>query len=291
MRLGVCSASLPDHDPHSAVPVVRQAGYAGIEWRIASNPFDEDRDPDFFDNNRCTVAPLLPRIESIAQVCRQAGLEIIGLSPYIESGDVAAVDAAMRLATAIDVGWIRLRAPWRQEGALVAQLARATDFLSSVEQLAREYGVRGLIELHQRSICPSATTAHRLVSHFDPRHVGVIYDVGNLIIEGYEDHMMAMQLLGDYLGHVHLKNAAYVRPEGGGVWRPRWTALDDGILNIPELLRALESVGYDKWLSIEDFSTARPPAETLRFDAALMQKFLQNRSSEPDPLSLERVIG
>lgn len=291
MKLSVCSASLPDHDPESAVMVVRQAGYAGIEWRVASNAFDLNREPHFFDNNRCTVPPVLARLESIADLCREADLEIIGLSPYVDAGDVAAVDAAMSLANAIGVGWIRLRAPWREDGALPSQFAQASEFLSSVEELARRHGVRGLIELHQRSICPSATAAYRLISSFDPRHVGVIYDVGNLIVEGYEDHMMAAQLLGDYLGHVHLKNAAYVRPKHGGVWRPRWTALDDGVLNIPELLRALDSVGYDQWLSIEDFSTARPPAETLRFDATLMQRFLQDRPAAPDLRSMQRVSG
>jgi hypothetical protein len=43
--------------------------------------------------------------------------------------------------------------------------------------------------------------------------------------EGFEDRRIGAELLGPYLAHVHLKNAAFERPEEGGVWKSRWALL------------------------------------------------------------------
>ncbi len=98
------------------------------------------------------------------------------------------------------------------------------------------------------TLCPSASLAHRLVSYFDPETIGVIYDPGNMVHEGFEDYRIGLELLGPYLAHVHLKNAAFSWPEGdGGVWTPRWAPLEDGVVNLPQLFNALHAVDYAGW--------------------------------------------
>ncbi|MBT2233649.1 sugar phosphate isomerase/epimerase [Nonomuraea sp. NEAU-A123] len=180
MRLGVCSACLPELTPHQAAEAAAAAGYAGIEWRVSTEAGSQGP-AHFLRNNRCTLRPL-----------------------------------------------------------------------------------------RQRTICPSAALAKQVVGHLPPHLVGVIYDPGNTVVEGSEDPRLALQILGEHLAHVHLKNAAYERAEGGGPWRPRWTTMDDGVLDVPAILRLLESAGYRGWVSVEDFSTDRPPREALAFNAAYL---------------------
>ncbi|MBS1251453.1 MAG: Inosose dehydratase [Anaerolineales bacterium] len=162
------------------------------------------------------------------------------------------------------------------DGASYAQrFAAAKEFLTEVEALAHDYGVKALIETHHRTICPSASLAYRLVSHFDPETIGVIYDPGNMVHEGFEDYRIGLELLGPYLAHVHLKNAAFSRPEGdGGVWTPHWAPLEDGVVDFPQLFDALHEVDYAGWLVVEDFSAARPSREALRHNLAFIQQFL-----------------
>ncbi|MEZ4633203.1 MAG: hypothetical protein R2880_21235 [Deinococcales bacterium] len=62
-----------------------------------------------------------------------------------------------------------------------------------------------MIEIHHRTIVPSASAVYRLVSHFDPQHIAVIYDPGNMAYEGFEDYRMGLELWEPYLAHVHLK--------------------------------------------------------------------------------------
>jgi sugar phosphate isomerase/epimerase len=81
---------------------------------------------------------------------------------------------------------------------------------------------------------------------------------------------------------VHLKNAAYYPPAeaeagdagAGRVWRARWSPLEDGVVDFPALFAALAEVGYNNWLSFEDFSGARPSRAALRHNLAFIKGLL-----------------
>ncbi len=79
------------------------------------------------------------------------------------------------------------------------------EYLNEAEQLCKQYKVKGVLETHHVTIAPSASSAYRLVSSFDPDHIGVLFDPGNMVNEGYENHRMGLELLGPYLAHVHAK--------------------------------------------------------------------------------------
>ncbi|WP_139202042.1 sugar phosphate isomerase/epimerase, partial [Curtobacterium sp. MCBA15_016] len=105
-------------------------------------------------------------------------------------------------------------------------------------------GVKALVELHHMTITPSASAALRLVDGLDPEHIGVIHDLGNLVIEGHEDHLAAFELLGPYLAHAHVKNARWVdtgdtRADGSTVWQNEWAPLRTGQASVSEYLDAL----------------------------------------------------
>lgn len=97
------------------------------------------------------------------------------------------------------------------------------ELVASGAEYGRTRGVAIAVELHHHTIIPSVGLALPLVRRFPPGEVGVIYDVGNLVHEGYENHRIALELLGPYLRHVHLKNVqAFGSPDGH--WGYRWGA-------------------------------------------------------------------
>jgi sugar phosphate isomerase/epimerase len=133
-----------------------------------------------------------------------------------------------------------------------------------------------LVELHHGTITPSASAARRLVEGLDPAHIGVIHDLGNLVIEGQEDAVSAFQLLGEYLAHVHVKNASWrptgeVGPDGDVGWAHGWDTLRGGQASLGRYFAALAEVGYDGWVTLEDFSTLLPLAERLADGLALLR--------------------
>lgn len=268
MRLGVYSISLPESTLTQAVTAIRSAGCSGVEWRVST---DADRGIAG-DQHACTIPATAEAAAHAAKLCADAGLDMLGLGTYLDTGDVAGVEHCMTVAAAAQAPWVRLRSPWRGANTYREALAWARDFFTQVAELSERHDVRALVELHQRTITPSASLAERLVTGFDPARIGVIYDAGNLIIEGYEDHRTALEVLGEYVAHVHLKNVAFDRPPGGGVWAPRWAPMDDGVLDVPRFLEVLDDAGYQAWVSIEEFSTDRAPKQALSFNAEYLRR-------------------
>ncbi|MCB0071945.1 MAG: sugar phosphate isomerase/epimerase [Caldilineaceae bacterium] len=273
MRFGVFTVMLPDMTPEVAAAALAAAGYDGVEWRVTRVP-DAVRaeTPSFWRNNLCTLAPTLENADLARTLADEAGLVIPNLGTYIDVGDVAAVEGAMTFAKAAGAPSIRVGvARTNQDGPFSALFDQSMAFLEAVQPLAQQYGVKALIEMHHGTITASATAAYRLVERFDPAHIGVIHDCGNMVHEGHEDYLRGFELLGPYLGHVHVKNVAYSRPEGGGIWRGHWAPLRDGVVDFPALFAALRAVGYDDWIVVEDFSQAYDSVTALRENLAFLR--------------------
>ena len=276
MRVGVFTVGLPNFTPEEGAREIADAGYEGVEWRVThvAEQYRKE-EPSFWRNNLCTLEPTAEGAERVRIIAEREALQTVGLGTYIEVGDLKATEEAMRFAKRAGAPRIRVGVGKTGEASYADLLAASTEFLADVEALAREYGVKALVEIHHGTICPSAALAYRLVSRFDPAAVGVIYDPGNMVREGFEDYRIGTEMLGPYLAHVHLKNAAFDRPEGGGTWRARWAPLEDGVVDFDALFEALSRVGYDGWLVVEDFSRTRPDREVLRHNLCFVRSIAE----------------
>jgi sugar phosphate isomerase/epimerase len=79
----------------------------------------------------------------------------------------------------------------------------------------------------------------------------VILDPANLVIEGGMDLRMGLDMLGERVDFVHVKNIRWERTPAGR-WRWRFDELTDGQCDWAEAIAALRSRGYDGWLSLEN---------------------------------------
>jgi sugar phosphate isomerase/epimerase len=272
MKFAVFTVMLPDLSPEEAVKALARAGYDGVEWRVTTiDPQRRNEVPSFWGNNFCTLEPTLENAKRVRHLAQDSGLELTNLGTYLGPGDLEAVKRAMRFAERAGAPSLRVNAA-SYTGDYAGDFARSLEFYREVEELAKRYKVRALVETHQGLITPSASLAQRFVSHFDPAYVGVIYDPGNMVLEGFESHLMGLQLLGPYLAHVHLKNATYTR--SNGLWQPRWMPLEDGVVDFKKVLQSLIEVGYDGWLVMEDFSSARSSLEALTHNLSFIKNLL-----------------
>jgi sugar phosphate isomerase/epimerase len=143
-----------------------------------------------------------------------------------------------------------------------------------VEALARIYGVRAVVETHPRTIVPSASAVASFLEPFDPQWTGALWDPGNMVKEGFEDYRLGLEVLGPYLAHVQLKNAVWrpagQRADGSQTWSFEWAPMSAGLVDMPAVFEALRAVGYDGWVSCEDFSTEQPVKERLRDNLAYL---------------------
>ncbi len=273
MKLGVFTVMLPDLTPEEGVQEIQAAGYDGVEWRVTRVPVERQGEaPSFWGNNLCTLEPTQAEARRAHDLADSAGLEIPNLGTYIGLGELDKVKAALAFAEAARSPHFRVGFG-NFEGLYAEQFGAAQSFLEDVINLTTGSGVKPLVEIHHETLTPSASLAQRLLSRFSPDEIGVIYDAGNMVFEGFEDYRLGLELLGPYLAHVHLKNASFVNG-GHGVWRAEWSPLEEGVVNFPKLLDAFKGVGYDGWLVVEDFSAARPSREALRYNLKFVKTLL-----------------
>ncbi|MDQ4044346.1 MAG: sugar phosphate isomerase/epimerase, partial [Chloroflexota bacterium] len=262
MKYAIFTVSTPQYSPQVAVKRVKDAGYDGIEWRVKDDP--PSNTPSFWTGNLATLP--LSDLEENAPTWRQmtedAGLKVPAIATYVKCDELDRVELAMRGAEALGVPMLRIQVPSYGGSEPFTPLWKTTrEQYAAVAGLAARHGVKVLLELHHRTIVPSASAARRFLDGLDPAYVGAIYDAGNMVIEGWEHPRMALEVLGPYLAHVHLKNARWTPVEtlsdGTVRWGHEFCPFDEGIADLREVMRALRQVGYDGWVTFEDFSTDR----------------------------------
>jgi sugar phosphate isomerase/epimerase len=279
MKFAVFTASTPDWSPQRAATVLAGQGWDGVEWRVTDQ--EDAPEPGFWKGNRATwpLTGLEHSLPAIAEVTRSAGLEFSAIGGYVRSHDRPNVERMLAATAELGARRVRVTMPGSAEGRYRELFAATRADLEWAAGRAARHGVAVLVELHHRTIVPSASAAIRLVDGLDPAHVGVIHDVGNLVIEGYEDYPAAFDLLGPYLAHVHVKNVAR-RPvgraaDGTVTWAEQWVPLRDGQADLAAYFRALRAHGYDGWVTCEDFSTAVPLADRTRDNLAYLRSLWQ----------------
>ncbi len=277
MKYAIFSVSIPEYEPREAVRQVKASGYDGIEWRVI------DQDPahaggSFWSANKATV-PLTgfeEQAPEVRKMTEDAGLEMPSLGTYMTCDDLEAADGAMRGARVLGVSQLRIRVPnYNGTDPFTPIWDKAKAEYRDIVDLAAKHDVKALLELHHRSIVPSASAAKLFLDGLDPDHVGVIHDAGNLVYEGYESHRLSLEQLGPYLAHVHVKNARWV-PVGQAEdstmeWKCEWAPVHQGVIDMRQLFGALHAIGYDGWVGLEDFSSERSTEDKLRENLAYLK--------------------
>lgn len=275
MRFSVFTASTPEWEPAQAASILASQGWDGIEWRVTDQ--EDAPTPGFWAGNRATwpLTGLEASVPQIAEITRAAGLEISGIGGYVRSADRPNVARLLAATGALGAGRVRVTMPRIGSGDYRELFDTTRRDLEWATGEAARHGVTALVELHHGTIVASASAAFRLIDGLDPACVGVIHDIGNLMIEGQEDPLAGFQMLGPYLAHVHVKNVAW-RPtgraaDGSTTWTAEWATLRDGQADIEGYFKALDSYGYDGWVTVEDFSTELPLEERTRDNLAYLR--------------------
>jgi inosose dehydratase len=102
--------------------------------------------------------------------------------------------------------------------------------------------------------------------------VQLCWDVGHALYGGV-DPIDVVGRFPERIAYIHLKDlnggvlAELQRLQLGfeeGIRRRVFTELGTGVLDVPRLLAALQDIGYDGWLMVEQDSTWLTPADSAR---------------------------
>lgn len=272
MKYSATSVMLPQLTMEEQAELLQRLGFDGIEWRVRRVP-ESQRGKGFSEwsehKNDLTPENFAANAAKMKQVASDHGLAIVGIASNAPATDLAQVKLLAEGAAAGGIPFVRIGCPRGFDGSVNYNTLydEAVDAYGKALDAIAPFGVKAALEIHGGTLHPSASLAHRIVSNWPPERVLVIYDPNNIIRDGYETIEIALDLLGPYLGHVHVgghKPVSAGHDEAGtGHWQWQGAPLAEGLYDYPRLLSKLKAVNYTGFISIEDFR-AVPVEEKLR---------------------------
>lgn len=282
MKFSIYSVMTPDFTPETLLTYLKDTRYSAVEWRFSETTADfKTEEPSFWRNNLCSIPPSISdeEINVLKGKAKDSGIQMLGVLPYLTTGDLDSTEHALQTAQKLGASTLRVGIPIYDRSQHYNDLFKhAVGYLSEVEQMCKQYKVKGVVETHHHTIAPSASLAYRLVSSFNSDYIGVLYDPGNMVHEGYENYRMGLELLGGYLTHVHVKNASWQRKQtnadGTVHWTVNWSPIEKGAVNWKQVLLDLKAVGYDGYIGMEDFSASMSTVEAINHNIEIVQQYL-----------------
>jgi sugar phosphate isomerase/epimerase len=264
MKISATSVMLPHLDLQQTCELLSDLGFDGVELRVRRLPPERANEkPSPWGRHITDLLPdnILERADEVKSVVKEHGLRIAGFASACNASDL---DHAKLLAEGAQAaGSPAIRLGCRGYNGTVNYYEiydEAVENYGKALEITRPYGVKVLVEMH-------GGTIHRIVSNFDAKDIGVIYDPQNMVKDGFETIQLAMELLGDYLAHLHVggHRPSPGEPDENGVVKWSWSGcpMSEGLYDFGKMVESLRKVGYTGFISVEDFRGDCSPEERL----------------------------
>ena len=267
MKLAGHTMGTPEYTLFEAVDLLADMGLEGIEVIVQT------------DGYPCGI-PLEAgeeEIDALAEKARQRGIEISGLTPYLNlfnstneqerEEECRRLRQVIRMAERLGTKNIRIYGGHLVEGEQDENGEKRRQLIRSMRECgdyARDHGdIRLNLENHFGTMTSTARETAGIVKEIAHPNVGVLYDQANIAFFPAEEYEEAIALQKDYIYYVHCKDLVYREDGPKKAVFSQVTHVDpsertvhsripgQGILNWPAILAKLREIGYDGWISLE----------------------------------------
>jgi inosose dehydratase len=235
-----------------AIRDIAAAGYAGTEM---------------FDGN---VAAYADRPDELRELLGRSGVELVSVYTganfiYADAlpDELHRVERAAELAATFGARRLVVGGGARRAaGTQPEDYDRLASALNTVSGIAERNGLSVGYHPHLTTIVESPDELDRLMSRTE---VGFCPDTAHLAAGG-GDPAALIRRYRDRITHVHLKD---LRPDP-----MEFLPVGAGVLDFPDILRAIRESGYDSWLIVELDAYAGDPSEAAATSKAYLDKLL-----------------
>ncbi len=250
MKIGLQTVCAADLELDEVVALAESKGLDGLE--LATGYLGKFRGEPDGPEWHVDTQNLLASAEKAAMLARNAGVEILSLATRCAAEDKATLESLCRAAQSIGCPHVRV-GPGRYDPEIKfwGSMQRSKRALAEAIDIARRYDVKPVVELHDHTMADGVLACYELIHEFKAPDVGIIFDAGNARVHGYQPWPEALDILLEFVTHVHAKDVEWVREDGK--WTSRFAGPGEGLVEWPELIGLLHERGFDGYLVIEDY--------------------------------------
>jgi len=203
------------------------------------------------DTAYVTPATAEAELPKFVEQVRAAGVEPISIASDLSESTFSACAEA-------GVPMIRIMAPLGPDG-YTASVQRIRQELENAATLVKQYGVRVGVQPHHGKFVTSSLGVLQLLQGL-PEAFKVVWDAAHDALAG-DDPAVTLELVKDRLGIVNLKNAKYVKADGG--WKTWFGQASEGLSDWRAVFRQLEAQSYTGPICLTgQYSDPSVPVET-----------------------------
>jgi len=126
---------------------------------------------------------------------------------------------------------------------------RSVEEIKKVIPYAEKLNIKIAVENVWNNFLLSPMEAANYVDQFKSQYVRFYFDCGNILVYGWPEQWI--KILGDRIVKVHIKEYSRKIADKQGKWAGFNVKLQEGDVNWPVVMKALEDIGYKGWTTIE----------------------------------------
>ncbi|MDP6777234.1 MAG: sugar phosphate isomerase/epimerase [Candidatus Latescibacteria bacterium] len=246
MKIGFTTLGTPDWDLDTICERGREFGFDGVDFRGIGEQIDITLLPEFTTGLGATAAKL-----------EAAGLAG-GVSTSLKICDAQMMDQnveeavrAIPVAKALGIGVVRVFGggdPVAHSVEALADVGQET--MEAVLALDGARDLQWVLETHDHWI--SSSDCKMVLDRVPDPAFGILWDIGHTSRVGAEDPEASLDVLGDRVYHLHVKDAIHDSNHPDAM-QDGWRYVDPGTGQLPlaPALRVLQGRGYDRWVIFE----------------------------------------
>jgi len=251
--------------PDDTADVVAEVGFDGIECPVRpKGQIEPER-----------AAEELPRL---AAALKQRGKEITMITTAIKSVSEPHTETVLRAAAKSGIKRYRLGF-WKYDAKrpIPAQLAEIGAQLRDLAALNQELGLQAGFQNHSGRDYVGAPIwdVWTMIKDFDPRHLGVCFDIGHATLEGGMSWPIESRLMQPHFSVVYVKDFRWEKAEKG--WRAVWVPLGEGMVD-KTFFTWLKTTPYTGPISQHheyDHGQGKPMIARMRKDLQVLKEWMQ----------------
>ena len=234
LKIAVFSKHLEFLEGEDLAKTANEIGFDGIDLAVRKGGHVE---PERVGQD------LPPLIGSI----RRHGLEVPMITTDIIDADTPYAGEVLAAMTDLGIHHYRWGGlTWSNNGPLMKQIDEFRPRVAKLAALNARYQASAMYHTHSGIglVGASIWDLHEILKGFDPKLVGVNYDIGHATVEGgFGGWVESLRITGEYLRGVAVKDFLWEKDEKGK-WNAVWKPLGEGMVRFPQFFTMLREARF-----------------------------------------------